>query len=218
MTMPTNPETGKPYSSLTEYKLVQDRLKTREEAKARDAGVQDAAGIVPQPARTVLGKKEELPYKTLAEYKAARPKQESPWTSPVTKNTLITKEENKMSHVLDRVIDANKAAAVSAAKVTLGNTAIKVLTSRLKPFLPAEAAFVADLPAFEVAVANVAVAAVAQFAPNHENAELVSEAMLNASMNNAFASLNIEELVVGLLDSIAIPQVLQNQKKLPTKA
>lgn len=111
---------------------------------------------------------------------------------------------------LSRMYNTNKDALIAASKLEVGNVVIETAVKQLAPRLPLPVQMFAGHPLFYVAVANGINQGIQQFAPTHPKAQIVADAVMVASMQKLVQSFNIPELISGILNGAALPDVLTN--------
>lgn len=109
----------------------------------------------------------------------------------------------KMSKVA-KVVDANKAAAITAGKLVAGKIAIKNVTKLVTPRLPMMVRGYADSAVGQLVLANLFKFAVENYAPGNKNAVLVADAMLEGAMVSALEGFNIEQMISQVLEGVDI--------------
>ena len=100
------------------------------------------------------------------------------------------------------VMDQNKAAMVTAAKIEIGNVAVKQAVKVVKSQMPLMVKGYMDLPVAEIIVANLVVMGIKQFAPDNEKAAIVADAMLIAAMQTQLKDFNIQKMVDDFVNGI----------------
>ena len=102
------------------------------------------------------------------------------------------------------MISANIAAGKNAAKITIGNTLNDRVAAMIVPKLPGMVKMVAmSNPGITKAIlANAVSAAVINFAPGNEKAQLAAEAMVNAAMLDFVGSFDIEGIINDALNGL----------------
>ena len=120
-----------------------------------------------------------------------------------------TKKETKMENTKASVVlNANKTAAVNAAKMKAGQVGIAAVTKMVAPSLPTGMGFIAKNPLFEVVVANIAHFAISTQFPGNAKAAILAECMMDASMFNALGKLDIEGKMEELMSKVKLPKAL----------
>lgn len=102
------------------------------------------------------------------------------------------------------MISANIAAGKNAAKITIGNTLNDRVAAIVVPKLPTMVKMMAmSNPGITKAIlANAVSAAVINFAPGNEKAQLAAEAMVNAAMLDFVGSFDIEGIINDALNGL----------------
>lgn len=143
--------------------------------------------------------------------KLVKPKLPVESTKSLDTNLLIkaNKESNKMTTKIaaTALIAKNKSAAITTAKITVGKAAMKQVTKLLAPKLPMMVRGYADTPVGRLLIANIFSFAVANYMANNKKAAIVADAMLEGAMMETMTSLNLEEMLEGLLDKVNISKL-----------
>lgn len=105
------------------------------------------------------------------------------------------------------VVGKNKAAAISVARMTAGKVAMDQVTKLIKPKLPMMARSYAETPLGKLVMANLFNFAISQYLPDSEKANLVADVMLEGAMLEAMSSLNIEEQLNSILESVDVSKI-----------
>ncbi len=126
-----------------------------------------------------------------------------------SKPTKTNKETNMFSEIKDKNIQAIK----QAAKIEVGTAANLVLINKLRGQLPMMVRGYADHPLFQVAIANAVAAGIEQFMPDNKKANLVSEAMLEASMLTLVQSFNFVEMVEEVVNGVNVDKLVEEQSE-----
>ena len=113
-----------------------------------------------------------------------------------------TKETREMS--AKKQIDKNKDAVRQAAKMELGHLVLNKLQKALEEKAPMMAkGYIQKYPAFsKVAIANLLIFASDNYLVDNEKASVLAEACMEASMQEAIRSFNIEEMLDKLIGEI----------------
>lgn len=90
------------------------------------------------------------------------------------------------------LIEKNKQAAITAAKIEAGTIAVNRITALIKPKLPMMLRGYAETPAARIVIANLFSLAVQQYAADNEKAVIISDAMMQGAMLEFVKSFNIE--------------------------
>lgn len=139
-----------------------------------------------------------------------------------TKNIQLTeKESNTMSTIKNTavtVVNANKSAAVTAAKITAGKVALKQVSKVALKALPASGMagmFIKanlDTPIGRVVIANLLNFAVQHYAAGNKKAVLVADAAMTAAMLEAVESFNIPEMIEKALEGISVEGLTETEE------
>lgn len=102
------------------------------------------------------------------------------------------------------MISANIAAGKNAAKITIGNTLNDRVAAIVVPKLPmmVRGMALANPGITKAILANAVSAAVINFAPGNEKAQLAAEAMVNAAMLEFVGSFDIEAMINDALNGL----------------
>ncbi|QFR57593.1 hypothetical protein CPT_Slocum_013 [Serratia phage Slocum] len=118
------------------------------------------------------------------------------------KTESTTQKETVIMTKIAKVVELNKSAALSAARITAGKIAIKNVTKIVGGKLPLMVRGYADTAIGQLVIANIVKFAVDQYAANNKNAVLVADAMVEGAMIAALEGLDIEGLIDGLLKGV----------------
>ncbi|AUS02836.1 hypothetical protein NVP2275O_255 [Vibrio phage 2.275.O._10N.286.54.E11] len=105
------------------------------------------------------------------------------------------------------ILDQNKEAAMTAAKIEVGEAAVAQLVKLVKPKLPMMARGYADLPMFDILVANLVVMAIRQYAPQNEKALVVADAMLLSAMQKQMKEFNIPGMIDEFVSKVDVSAI-----------
>lgn len=113
---------------------------------------------------------------------------------------VVEKEETKMASTPVKtktsvLIEKNKAAAIQAAKLEMGQIAVNRIVKLVQPKLPMMLRGYADTAVARIVVANLFTLAVQQYAPENEKAEIIADAMMQGAMVEFVKSFNIEQII-----------------------
>lgn len=100
------------------------------------------------------------------------------------------------------IINKNKAAAITAARIEAGSIAVNRITNMIKPKLPMMMRGYAETPVARVVVANLFSLAVQQYAADNKKAQLVADAMMEGAMLEMVKSFNIDALLGEVLKGV----------------
>jgi len=123
-----------------------------------------------------------------------------------------TQKEIKMS-TTEKTLTANKDAALSAAKITLGKAAIKAAQKAIKPTVPMMARGYVEHPAAGIIIANAFNFAVQTKFPDNEKACMVANAMMDAAMLLTAEHFDIDGMLEDFMDSVKMPATLKKELK-----
>lgn len=137
---------------------------------------------------------------TKEKLKTEKNKQATNSTQTITKKEITTMATSKIN--AKEVMDQNKAAMVTAAKIEIGNVAVKQAVKVVKSQMPIMVKGYMDLPVAEIIVANLVVMGIKQFAPDNEKAAIVADAMLIAAMQTQLKDFNIQKMVDDFVNGI----------------
>ena len=98
----------------------------------------------------------------------------------------------------------------------MGKIVINRMVKLVTPVTPMLLRGYVDHPISKVVLSNLVCTSVRQFRPDDAKTNLVSKAMLDASMLEAVSSLNIEGMIDGVLEDLEIPGFTDTSK--PKKA
>lgn len=132
---------------------------------------------------------------------------------PKTEQTQTKgKEEKEMTKATIKatavvVANKNKAAAITAARMTAGKVAMEQVTKLIKPKLPMMARGYAETPVGKLVMANLFNFAITQYLPDSIKAQLVADVMLEGAMMEAMSSLKLEEQLNSILDSVDVSKL-----------
>jgi hypothetical protein len=115
--------------------------------------------------------------------------------------TTDNQEETKMTKIAN-VVDKNKNALVTAAKIEAGSIALKQVSKIVVPKLPIMVRGYADTPAGRLLLANLFNFAVNQYAPRNEKAVLVADAMLQGAMVELVQSFDLNSLIEDVIGKV----------------
>ena len=123
---------------------------------------------------------------------------------------------NTIQNTVSRTVDANKSAAVVAAKIEAGRIVLSRAKAGLKviPGVAGSAAEKAlDSPLGEWLIANVVQLAQKNFAAGNEKAEVVADAVLQASYVNGFRGLDLDGLFTRAIEGIDLSKLSFGKKE-----
>lgn len=213
-------ETGATYLDVTEssYKKIR-KGQTLMIRKIKDAGSIDTKNRIAYLAGTygdIIG----IPFEYLEFYPADKSEdqrkvayglaalQADRETTPTP--TKKTKEEKTMltpNFNAKAILDQNKDALVLAAKIEVGEAAVKQVSKIVRKQLPMMVRGYAELPVFDILVANLVVMAIKQFAPDNEKAQIIADAMLLAAMQKQMKEFNIPQMVDEFVSGIDVSAI-----------
>lgn len=133
---------------------------------------------------------------------------------PVSNNTNSeTNKGNKemATTKIATIVDTNKSAAVTVAKIEAGRIGIKQAVKVIKPAVPMMARGYLDTAIGELVVANLFKFAVDNFASSNKQAAIVADAMLQGAMLSTVQSLNIEKLVAEVMEKVDFSKFTDNE-------
>lgn len=133
---------------------------------------------------------------------------------PVTQQIETQKEEPKMELQFNakQIMDQNKDALLVAAKIEVGEVAVQQVTKIVKKQLPLMMKGYADLPIFEIVLANIVVMSIRQFCPDNKKAQVIADAMLLAAMQKQIKEFNIPKMVEEFTSNIDISSITKLTK------
>jgi hypothetical protein len=123
----------------------------------------------------------------------------------------------KVSEVIGNTIDDNKANAILAARVEAGKTVTTFVKDHIKTLLPAGVAEHADHPVVNLLLANLIAFSQKQFLPGNTKAAVVAACVMNSSMLEAGASLDIPNKINEIING-SLADLDFSKLGLPTKA
>lgn len=173
-------------------------------------GVDDAIFYVPVEYTEV-----QFGLATLAD---RQQKHKSKQTKQTTKSesvpTETKKEKSKMELQFNAkdIMEQNKDAFLVAAKIEVGEIAVQQVTKIVKKQLPPFVRGYADLPIFEIVLANMVVMAIRQFCPENDKALIIADAMLLSSMQKQIKEFNIPKMVEEFTSGIDISSITKLDK------
>lgn len=132
-----------------------------------------------------------------------QPKQKAPTKQSTTTHTKESKKMNLQFNA-KHMLDQNKDALLIAAKIEVGGVAVQQVTKIIKKQLPLMMRGYADLPIFEILVANLVVMAITQFCPDNEKAQIIADAMLLSAMQKQIREFNIPQMIEEFTSKIDI--------------
>lgn len=121
---------------------------------------------------------------------------------------VITKQETKMSTtnkakaIIGTAVVANRTAAATGIRLTVGKAGNKVVSKFITPKLPMVTRGVMSSTFGSLIAANVASVAVNNFMPDNAKAVAVSQAMMEAAMLEIMDSIDIEGMMDSLLEQV----------------
>ena len=118
----------------------------------------------------------------------------------------------KEKPMFNEIKDKNLQAVKQAAKIEVGTAANLVLINKVRGQLPMMARGYADHPLFQVALANAVAAGIGQFMPDNKKANLVSEAMLEASMLSLVQSFNFVEMIEEMVNGVNLDKPVEEDQ------
>lgn len=134
----------------------------------------------------------------------------SPVTVTETKQTKGKEDKimaNNVKTTAVAVAGKNKTAAIAVARMTAGKVAMEQVTKVIKPKLPMMARGYAETPLGKLVMANLFNFAITQYLPENKKAIMVADVMLEGAMLEAMSSLNIEEQLNNILDSVDVSKI-----------
>lgn len=132
-------------------------------------------------------------------------KTEEAKTKTTEENTTLTQKESAMitpNFNTQQIMDQNKDALLLAAKIEVGEAAVKQVSKIIKKQLPLMVKGYAELPIFDVLVANLVVLAIRQYAPKNEKAQIIADAMLIAAMQKQMKEFNIPKMIDDFVSNV----------------
>ena len=125
-------------------------------------------------------------------------------TKAVETNNPINKTEKvEIMSKVNAVVNVNKTALVTAAKLEAGKIGLKQMSKLVQPAIPMMLRGYADTAMGRVALANIFHFAASNYAGGNDKVKVVADAMLEAAMIEFVGSFNIEEIfekVIGGID------------------
>lgn len=136
-------------------------------------------------------------------------------TSTQEPTTKSTKKDKNMEAKFNaqQIMDQNKDALLVAAKIQVGEAAVQQVSKILKKQLPMMVRGYAELPVFDILVANMVVMSIKQFAPENEKANVIADAMLLAAMQKQMREFNIPGMIDEFVSGIDVSAITKLELK-----
>lgn len=111
------------------------------------------------------------------------------------------------------ILDQNKDALLLAAKIEVGEAAVRQVSKIVKKQLPLMMKGYADLPIFDIIVANIVVMALKQFAPDNEKAMIIADAMLLAAVQKQMREFDFAGMLDEFIDGVDTSKITKLDSK-----
>lgn len=118
------------------------------------------------------------------------------------------KQTQKGKTMKEKIVDSNKAAALTAGKITFGKAAIKAAQKAIKPTVPMMVRGYIEHPGVGIIIANAFNFAVQSKFPDNKKAVLMAESMMEASMVLTAEHFDLDGMIEDFMDSVKLPAVL----------
>lgn len=144
------------------------------------------------------------------EFWAAKTVSATPIVQDATTKSKSTKKESTMitpNFNAKAIMDQNKDALLLAAKIEVGEAAVKQVSKIVRKQMPMMIRGYAELPVFDILVANLVVMSIKQFAPENEKAQIIADAMLLAAMQKQMREFNIPQMVDEFVSGIDVSAI-----------
>lgn len=134
-------------------------------------------------------------------------------TKAVETNNPINKTEKvEIMSKVNAVVNVNKTALVTAAKLEAGKIGLKQMSKLVQPAIPMMLRGYADTAMGRVALANIFHFAASNYAGGNDKVKVVADAMLEAAMVEFVGSFNIEEIFEKVIGGIDISKLTSNDE------
>lgn len=124
------------------------------------------------------------------------------------KQLTIKKEEKVTKTLTTSMIDSNKSAAITAAKIKSGKLALSAARKAIRPKVPALVRGYFDEPYTDLLLANVLATLVKAKFPENKRLNTLADCCMEAAAVNIADSFDIESLVEGLFSGVKLSKEL----------
>ncbi len=168
------------------------------------------------PGSAITHRVNQTGIRFLPEISLNKDDQETKATETPTESIKIKKETKVMmtpNFNAKELLDQNKDALLLAAKIEVGEAAVKQVSKIVKKQLPMMMRGYADLPVFDIVVANLVVMALKQFAPDNQKAQVIADAMLLAAMHKQMREFDLAGMVDEFVSGIDVSKITNLDNK-----